>query len=209
MQNSALVPWDERLYIVLDLDQTLVYTPTDGEEFPGNVRLNIQDIVADGTAMKTAIRPFALEMLEQLESMFTVFVITGGTPSYCSAIVDLLNRLAAGKDGTRQVIKHGVSCRSTMVPVQAQPKTFHLVLPDPHDHRFALAIDNCVAKGTQIPLLSGVSVPIENVKKGMQIESFMKPLPPIGSYDTTPGRTVCPTGLTASDAFVRGTTMDE
>lgn len=140
MQSSALVAWDERLFIVLDLDQTLVYTPTDGEEFPLNVRLNIQDITADGIPMKTAIRPFALEMLEQLDAMFTVYVVTGGTPSYCKAIVDLLNRLSRG---AREVIKLGVSCRSSMVPVQAQPKTFHLVLPNPADHRLALAIDNC------------------------------------------------------------------
>eukprot|EP00727_Mastigamoeba_balamuthi_P008917 m51a1_g4648 hypothetical protein (460) ;mRNA; f:12252-15835 len=148
LQNSSMLPWDERLYIVLDLDQTLVYTPTDGEEFPSNVRLNvqssapcglnIQEIFADGATMQTAIRPFALEILEQLGSMFSVSVITGGTPSYCKAIVDLLNRLS-----NKEIIKEGVSCRSASNPMQAQAKTFNLVLHNPQDERFALAIDNC------------------------------------------------------------------
>ena len=146
MASNAMMPWDERLFIVLDLDQTLVYTPAEGEEVPESLVLNAQWIVADGVRMQTAIRPHALDLLQQLDAMFVVYVVTGGTPSYCDAVVQLLNRLVAARCGAQDgpahsVIRTGVSCRANSV--MANPKTFALVLPRPEDQRLALAIDNC------------------------------------------------------------------
>ena len=147
--GKDVVEWDERLFIILDLDQTLVYTPSEGEDIPSSLLPNVHYITADGARMRTAIRPHALEFLQQLDTMFVVYVVTGGTPSYCASIVQLLNRLVSVRCGAsgdavesgHKVIREGVSCRATST--QANPKTFDLVLPRLEDQRLALAIDNC------------------------------------------------------------------
>ena len=102
--GAGLVPWDGRLAVVLDLDQTLVYTPADGEDVPPALAARVHWIVADGVRLPTAVRPHAPEFLLQLASVGPVYVVTGGTPSYCDAVVALLNRLVAqlvssGADG--------------------------------------------------------------------------------------------------------------
>jgi hypothetical protein len=69
---------------------------------------------------------------------------------------------------------------------------------------------NCLSGDTQIPTLAGLSIPLRSLKQGARIQSFMTPpRPPEGSYPAAPGRTVCPAGITASDAFMRGTTMEK
>lgn len=93
--GPALVPWDERLAVVLDLDQTLVYTPADGASVPAGLAGRVHWIAADGVRLPTAVRPHALEFLQQLATVAAVYVVTGGTPSYCDAVVALLNRLVA------------------------------------------------------------------------------------------------------------------
>ena len=171
--EGPLVPWDERLAVVLDLDQTLVYTPADGDGVPAGCAARVHWIVADGVRMPTAVRPHALEFLQQLGTFAAVYVVTGGTPAYCDAVVALLNRLVAqrmcsddddGNDGNDEHESHDDDHEESSTPrvragdalpairlgvscrassTAARPKTFALVLPRAADRRLALAVDNC------------------------------------------------------------------
>ncbi|KNC52373.1 uncharacterized protein AMSG_08344 [Thecamonas trahens ATCC 50062] len=132
------VSWRGSLSIVLDLDETLVAAQEGHPDMPLEMHDTHQIFLDDDHTepMTIAVRPWATRFLWYLnEEGFEVYVLTAGSQSYCTAVVELLNSLL-----DKPVILAGASCRDQFGRVQA--KRFEQVLPPYVLPAFAIGVDN-------------------------------------------------------------------